>query len=314
VGRLLGMTLRSRPSALQHVYVCAFQRDFVPGVEAGLSSDGTTRESKGSGIKAEISPRIKAEIANARAAQGFGAASSPPALVVEAGKRASKTSNKPSTLRSGFDVAKGRDIFTGAPMVPSRTALGARVMALEGKSESLRRLVKTTFAFCDEANGLGNSPMIFACQAGQVECMRELLMQRANVRAPNRSGMTPLHMAASKGHAACTELLLTTIRSQALTKTRMEGLGMEVVEKRVQDDLNRGDRAGSTPLIMASLESHVTICQMLVDANASVNLPSRSYLTPLAAARFRGHEEVAQVLYYSGARDPPSIAELQTWG
>ena len=34
---------------------------------------------------------------------------------------------------------------------------------------------------------------------------------------------------------------------------------------------------------------------MLVDANASVNLPSRSYLTPLAAARFRGHEEVAQV-------------------
>ena len=25
----------------------------------------------------------------------------------------------------------------------------------------------------------------------------------------------------------------------------MEGLGMEVVDKRVQDDLNRGDRAGS---------------------------------------------------------------------
>ena len=32
VGRLLGMTLRSRTSGLQHVYVCAFQRNFFAGV------------------------------------------------------------------------------------------------------------------------------------------------------------------------------------------------------------------------------------------------------------------------------------------
>jgi uncharacterized protein (TIGR02452 family) len=44
VGRLLGMTLRSRPSGLQHVYVCAFQRNFFAGVETGLSSDVTTGE------------------------------------------------------------------------------------------------------------------------------------------------------------------------------------------------------------------------------------------------------------------------------
>ena len=44
VGRLLGMTLRSRPSGLQHVYVCAFEEDFFAGVEVGLSSDVTTRD------------------------------------------------------------------------------------------------------------------------------------------------------------------------------------------------------------------------------------------------------------------------------
>jgi uncharacterized protein (TIGR02452 family) len=39
VGKLLGKTLRSRPSGLQHVYVCAFNRDFTAGVQDGLSSD-----------------------------------------------------------------------------------------------------------------------------------------------------------------------------------------------------------------------------------------------------------------------------------
>jgi uncharacterized protein (TIGR02452 family) len=39
VGWLLGKTLRSRPSGLQHVYLCAFSRDFTAGVQDGLSSD-----------------------------------------------------------------------------------------------------------------------------------------------------------------------------------------------------------------------------------------------------------------------------------
>lgn len=55
----------------------------------------------------------------------------------------------------------------------------------------------------------GNTPLYWACHAGHIDCVMELLtLPRPSVNAQNKIGDTPLHVAAARGHLEVVELLL----------------------------------------------------------------------------------------------------------
>ncbi len=90
--------------------------------------------------------------------------------------------------------------------------------------------------------------------------------------------LTPLHGAASSGHAGVARVLL--------------GYGA---------DLRARDRHGSTPLHLASSAGHVEVARVLYEYGADVTAQDYERRNPLHGALFEGHVEVARVLLEWGA-------------
>ncbi|CAG0893572.1 unnamed protein product [Darwinula stevensoni] len=85
---------------------------------------------------------------------------------------------------------------------------------------------------------------------------------------------------------------------------------MEGNEARVRELLEKGhavngiDATGYAPLHYAARNGHVSVCRLLLDSGADVNLPTRAGSTSaLLRAALRGHESVLKLLLDQGA-DP----------
>jgi ankyrin repeat protein len=97
---------------------------------------------------------------------------------------------------------------------------------------------------------------------------------------PNRTGITPLAMAARLGD---TQSVMVLLRAGA------------------NPDLATGDRWGSTPLMEAARDGHVEIARRLLRAGARVNHPDSSRGTALHWAVRAGKPRYAEVLLQGGA-------------
>lgn len=97
---------------------------------------------------------------------------------------------------------------------------------------------------------------------------------------PNRTGITPLAMAARFG---ATSSVIVLLRAGA------------------NPDLATGDRWGSTPLMEAARDGHVEIGRRLLRAGARVNHPDSSGGTALHWAVRAGNSRYAEVLLNGGA-------------
>uniref|UniRef100_A0A1I8HZY0 ANK_REP_REGION domain-containing protein n=1 Tax=Macrostomum lignano TaxID=282301 RepID=A0A1I8HZY0_9PLAT len=137
----------------------------------------------------------------------------------------------------------------------------------------------------------GSSPLYLACQNGHHQVARSLLKAEADVDLPNSVGASPLYIASQDGHHAAVSLL---IKAGAHVNTQC-------------DD-------GMSPLYVASLNNHlpvvkslikahakplsdhIQIVDLLIKAQAVVDLSSSDNCTPLFAACFQGHSKVVSLL------------------
>jgi ankyrin repeat protein len=127
-----------------------------------------------------------------------------------------------------------------------------------------------------------DAPLIDAARNGDVEAVRSLLAEGADVNTAQGDGMTGLHWAAEGGHAAVADLLLAA------------GAAVEA----------RTRVGGYTPLHLASRSGHGSIANALLDAGADPGVTTTgSGVTPLhlAAAAFDGADAVSALLR-SGAK------------
>ena len=125
-----------------------------------------------------------------------------------------------------------------------------------------------------------------AAQAGDVEAVRTMLIAdpyRVTDRRDDRS--TPLHLAATAGHAEIAGLLL---RASANPNARVYG--------------------GSTPLHAAAEHGRLEIARALLDHGASTKIMSDAGETPLHAAARKGQLEVARLLLDRDA-DPNATSQ-----
>jgi len=136
-------------------------------------------------------------------------------------------------------------------------------------------------------------PLIDAARNGDVEAVRSLLSEGADVNAAQGDGMTALHWAAEFGHTAVADLLLS-----------------------VGADVEAKTRIGSyTPLHLASRSGNGPIASALLDAGANPQATTtNSGVTPLhlAAAALGAAEVVTELLMYGAKVDAREVSSGQT--
>ncbi len=108
-------------------------------------------------------------------------------------------------------------------------------------------------------NANGESPLMLAAIQGQTEMVASLIKKGADV---NKTGWTPLHYAASKGHLAIMDLLL---------------------ENHAYIDAESPN--GTTPLMMAAQYGTTPAVKLLLDAGADPLLKNQQGLTAIDFAR-----------------------------
>ena len=119
-----------------------------------------------------------------------------------------------------------------------------------------------------------------AGELGDLETVRDLLVDGQSIETKNAAGMTALHGAAAGGHL---ELIRFLLRRGA--------------------DMNARDGQSNTPMQRAVQRNHTAVAAFLIEAGTDVNLPGRSGITPLQNAGLIGNLVLMRSLLAHGA-DP----------
>ncbi|XP_022099973.1 E3 ubiquitin-protein ligase MIB1-like [Acanthaster planci] len=91
----------------------------------------------------------------------------------------------------------------------------------------------------------GDTALAYAVLGNKPDIVKHLLLAGSNVNAANNKGLTPLHLAAAKGHQTCVEVLLKPMPSRC--------------------DVNCKDQAGNVPLYLAMRSKSKPIVKLLVE-------------------------------------------------
>ncbi|MHC4371510.1 MAG: ankyrin repeat domain-containing protein [Planctomycetota bacterium] len=161
-----------------------------------------------------------------------------------------------------------------------------------------------------------------AASDGELEQVKLLISEGADVNVKNNEGLTPLHYAARKGHKEIIELYNRTAAEFAMQSNHREIVQLLVSkgadisplhfalymkdEAKARSlieggaDVNRRTPYGSTPLYRAVLAGFKNIVELLIAKGADVNAKDNWNWTPLHSAVY-GHKDIVELLVAEGA-------------
>jgi ankyrin len=166
------------------------------------------------------------------------------------------------------------------------------------------------------------TPLHFACFRGEPEIARLLLDCGAQVNVKSHKGETPLHLVSRGDYDSLddgvrvAELLLERGTDvNALDKSGWTPLhsasnfgkheiARVLLSHGAKVNFNAENHSGETPLHIASRcsQNGVRVAQLLLDGGAGVNVQDKRHRSPLHAACYYGHFEIARVLLDHSAR------------
>ncbi len=148
-----------------------------------------------------------------------------------------------------------------------------------GSQLLLAGLLMMATAFASPAAAASDSPLADAARDGDVERVRALIAERANLNAAQGDGMTALHWAAFNDDHEIARLLLAA-DAEVMVRTRVGAI---------------------TPLWLAASNGSAAMIDRLLRNEADVNFPSATGATPLMAAAMAGNVEAIDLLVERGA-------------
>jgi ankyrin repeat protein len=148
----------------------------------------------------------------------------------------------------------------------------------------------------DTRNEGGETPLLWAASAGEVELARLLIRHGADLHVTTEDGFRPLHRAIGP----------------PLHGTLAESAEMVVLLIESGADVNAAAESGWTPLLLAAQRGHVELAELLVRRGADVNVALPDGQTALHTSAFWGHTEVAELLIEHGADVNAKTDSFQT--
>jgi ankyrin repeat protein/beta-lactamase regulating signal transducer with metallopeptidase domain len=149
--------------------------------------------------------------------------------------------------------------------------------ACAGDLDRVKSLVEQG-AEVDAKDERGWTPLCWAVCAGRTEVLRFLIAKGAQARAEMANGQTPLHVVAGNGRRDLAELLVAG-----------------------GADLNAKNGIGLAPVHEAARNGHRQVVELLLAKGADVNAKAPDDSTPLHLAAVRGHNDVVGLLIAKGA-------------
>ncbi|KAM9294064.1 ankyrin repeat domain-containing protein 35 [Gastrophryne carolinensis] len=160
----------------------------------------------------------------------------------------------------------------------------------------------------------GQSAFHLAAAKGLTECMSTIISHKVEINAKTDDGCTALHLAASNCHPECVKLLLQSGAHEdsidfhsrtPLHCAATSGCVASVLLLCNAEDtiLDAADDDGLTPLMIAAQRNHPTVCSLLLDRGAQMDLRDRDKRTALMLACEKGNIQAAETLLTKGA-DP----------
>lgn len=124
---------------------------------------------------------------------------------------------------------------------------------------------------------IGRTPLLWAATNGNIDLVRILLENRADITATNNRGRTALHLVAESSHRDQHEEMVKLLLSYGADSCAVSD-------------------GGWTPLHNAAQSGYAPVVALLLDADAFVNAELSNGMTPLHWAAFNGFEEVVKLI------------------
>ncbi|XP_048696434.1 ankyrin repeat domain-containing protein 29 isoform X3 [Caretta caretta] len=150
--------------------------------------------------------------------------------------------------------------------------------ARKGNLALLQLLLNSGRVDVDCRDSLGTTALMVASHYGHIECVRELVLQGADINLQREDGGTALLAACQYGHT-------------------------RVVETLLKHGANIHDQLcdGATALFLAAQGGYLDVIRLLLSSGAKVNQPRQDGTAPLWIASQMGHSEVVRVMLLRGA-------------
>ncbi|XP_071494843.1 fibronectin type 3 and ankyrin repeat domains 1 protein-like [Diadema setosum] len=183
------------------------------------------------------------------------------------------------------DIQKVREILDSGEVlidVPDKFGYTPLMAAAQRGLTDMVELLISHGADVIMQNGSGKDALMLACFAGHLKVVRQLRAQGASWDTKDLGGSTALHWAVDGGNKDVVQWAI------------MDGSKIDV----------RDSSSGWTPLMRcAAIGGNHEIGEVLLNAGANVNIKDRDHKTPLMIAALNGHQKLVQVMVEKGA-DP----------
>ncbi|XP_077979864.1 uncharacterized protein LOC144435169 isoform X2 [Glandiceps talaboti] len=182
----------------------------------------------------------------------------------KAGMKASEESEKGSSVKTLSDNEEDR-IFRQGPSIHDATK--------NGNLDRVKALVTRNKQLVNELDERGRAPLHTAAEHNQLDILKWLAVNGADIKQETRTGYTAMHMAALNGHVRCMNALSV--------------MGASVSTKTIDSQ---------TPLHLAAMSGHLESCKWLVANRASLDGEDMNGRTPLDLAEQYDHPDVVKLL------------------
>ncbi|XP_065254386.1 ankyrin repeat domain-containing protein 29 [Emys orbicularis] len=183
--------------------------------------------------------------------------------------------------------------------------------ARKGNLALLQLLLNSGRVDVDCRDSLGTTALMVASHYGHIECVRELVLQGADINLQRESGTTALFFAAQQGHNDVVRFLFEFGASTEF-RTKDGGTALlaacqyghtRVVETLLKHGANIHDQLcdGATALFLAAQGGYLDVIRLLLSSGAKVNQPRQDGTAPLWIASQMGHSEIVRVMLLRGA-------------